>query len=802
MGLTSKGRSLSLSDRCRRMVFAVLCLALGGGCTADRSNPEVTETGRSGSSVVTLQQAIRFDAAGSQQVTLPDTVQIDSADWVQRRYRIDFAAPATPGALALYLPGARANIRLSLNGAVLVDGLGPAMLARVAGMDRHRLIEVPASLWRPGQNSIEVVAVGRGLVSLSPILVGELRKLQRLRDQRVLVQVDLPAASSLVIGSLAITVLVLWMRQRHEPVYGWFGIGALLWSVHTALSLTRVPALPAPHFGIWWTSLFLGFVAPLVAFCVRLAGWDVPRFIRFIVGCALAGPPVLYAGLAFGIHQELAQLWRLGCLVITAVGVTAVTRYAVARRDATGVLLLIVGLASFGFGAFDWVQARTGADNNPVQLTPFGGALFALLMAWVLIDRFVQSVQNLERLNRELEVRVADRNRELIATLEDTRAAKEEAERAVRSKSRFLANASHDLRQPLQALSLYLSSVGSALSVGVQRELLDRAERSLEALRSKFNRILELPYGQSPDLTLFEVQSLMRRLADDYAPLAFGKDLRFALRVAPESSAWAVHSDPVLVERIVQNLIANAVKFTTCGGIILRARLLRLAAPVWRIEVWDSGCGISAQDQQHVFEEYYQVEQSPRGRQQGQGLGLAIASQNAAALGLHLELASRPGQGSRFALNLPAVNARPTPSPALTFDSPLDGLRVALFEDDDEVREAMTTRLEAWGCVVLTAQSAAELLARAVEPVDAVVADYRLSESCTGVDVVLALRSAWGANLPALIVSGESSACIDDANLVIEIDWQMKPVQVAKLRSWLVRRVRRECRSQAQGGDS
>lgn len=777
--------------------WALWCLALLSGCAG-------CPTGQAGACAeprsppfATLDQAVRLDGDKPEPVTLPDTVHVGTADWLRRHYRLEFMAPQTPAALALYLPGARANLRVSLNGAVLLDGLGegtgPALRPRVAGMDRHRLIEVPASLWRPGRNTIDVEAVGRGLISVSPVLVGELRELQRLRDWRVLVQVDLPAASSLVIGSLAAIVLVLWMRQRHEPLYGWFGIGAMLWSLHTAWSLSRVPALPAPHFGVWWTSLFLGFVAPMVAFCVRLSGWDIPRFTRFTVGCALAGPAVLYLALAFGVYAEVEQLWRAGCLVVTAVGVTAVARYAWFRRDTTGALLLLVGVGSFGFGTHDWLEARAGADNNPVQLTPFGGALMALLMAWVLIDRFVNSAQNLERLNRELEMRVADRNRTLMLTLEETHAAKEEAERAVRSKSRFLAHASHDLRQPLQALSLYLSSLGGALSLGMQRDLLDRAERSLEALRSKFNRILELPYGQRPELALFDVEALMRRLANDCAPLAFDKDLRFALRTSAAASEWSGHSDPILVERIVQNLIANAVKFTSEGGVILRARLMQWSQPTWRIEVWDSGCGISAHDQQHVFEEYYQAEGSLRGRQQGQGLGLAIASQTAAALGLQLALTSRLGQGTRFSLDLPAVHAAPAPTPTLSFDSSLDGLRVALFEDDDEVREAMTARLQAWGCIVLAAPSTAELLTQLAQPADVVIADYRLSDApgpggFTGIDVVLALRAAWGPELPALIVSGESSAGIDEASLVDDIDWLMKPVQVAKLRSWLVRK--------------
>jgi signal transduction histidine kinase len=260
---------------------------------------------------------------------------------------------------------------------------------------------------------------------------------------------------------------------------------------HTAWTVLPTPLFAPLHRDIWWTTLYTFFVAMLVIFCVRFAGWHWPRFDRTLWAVALLSPVVLYATAAAGVVENAYIIWRFGLIMIASIGLAAVARYAWRKRNVDSVLLTAAGLASVAFGLRDWLT-DFGDDNNPAFLTPYAGLLFLLLVGWILIDRFVVATRELEVLNTDLEGRVAAKSEELVAAMEAMRDARDTAEAANRAKSTFLAAASHDLRQPLHALGLYLAALETEQLTAKQKALALRMSASVDAMDSMFSTLLDI----------------------------------------------------------------------------------------------------------------------------------------------------------------------------------------------------------------------------------------------------------------------------------------------------------------------
>ncbi len=255
-----------------------------------------------------------------------------------------------------------------------------------------------------------------------------------------------------------------------------------------------------------------------------------------------------------------------------------------------------------------------------------------------------------------------------------------------------------------------------------------------------------------------------------------------------------VWSDPLLVERVLRNLIANAVKYTKSGGVLVtcRPRAAGSTSPSWRVEVWDTGPGIAVEERERVFEEFYQAGNPERDRRGGIGLGLSIVRRLAQLMKLPLALHSRLGHGTRIALDLPATDEAIEPPQRTDAELPLQGLAVAVIEDDAEVRDAMRTLLQGWGCRVCDGADADEAMACARGQGDvpaAVVADLRLRGGRDGLGEIARLRAAYGDELPALLVSGDSAP--ERVRLMQNsgLPWLAKPVPAARLRSWLAQSV-------------
>ena len=348
------------------------------------------------------------------------------------------------------------------------------------------------------------------------------------------------------------------------------------------------------------------------------------------------------------------------------------------------------------------------------------------------------------------------------------------AERAERDKTRFLAAASHDLRQPMHAISLLVGMLRPGAS-GAEREVVERLERSVEALDAQFNTILDLSKLDAgvvqPVVAELALHSVFDSLEMRFAPQAAYKKL--ALAVFPTRAI--VVTDRAVLERLLGNLVSNAIKYTREGKVLLgcRRRGERL-----RIGVWDTGVGIARENLERVFEEYFQASAGPRDRSDGLGLGLAIVRRLARLLGSEVEVASVLGRGSRFELEVPFAGyarvAAPARAEADARDGALAGKYILVIDDEPDVRFGTESVLRQWGCRSASAGSLEELAAlleRDLRFPDAIVADFHLADGQTGLDAIAAVQRHSGERTPAVIVTGE-----DLGRTELESDGRRYPV--------------------------
>jgi signal transduction histidine kinase/CheY-like chemotaxis protein len=379
----------------------------------------------------------------------------------------------------------------------------------------------------------------------------------------------------------------------------------------------------------------------------------------------------------------------------------------------------------------------------------FGSMVTVLVLVFIVGILFVAYRHNGDL--REM-IRLRFENLDLAAEL---RVQKEAAEAASLAKTRFLAAASHDLRQPVHALSLFVGALrGHALDAEPAR-LVDLIEDSVNAMDGLFSALLDISRLDAgivaPDWKVFQVQELFDRLMRDYAADAAEKSL--SLRIRP-CAAW-IRSDPVLLERILRNLLSNAIRYTDSGGVLIGCRHGRAL----RVQVWDTGRGIPAAQAERVFEEFFQLQNPERDRAQGLGLGLAIVRRLAALLNHGITLSSQPGRGSVFSIKVPLAPSVATPHSVAKAAGARQGL-IFVVDDEAAVQEGMRSLLTGWGHHVLAAGSGDDMMACAaacLQRPDVIVCDYRLRGGETGVEVIERLRAEYNHDIPALLITGDTA---------------------------------------------
>ena len=513
----------------------------------------------------------------------------------------------------------------------------------------------------------------------------------------------------------------------------------------------------------WWMAAWVALILVNQAWRGLLArAWSreqpgidaAPRWGRYwSIGSALAGALWGCAALAMYPQSPPHQALLIVCIFGAVLGGLNLT--AVYRPSFYG----------FALPALVPLIARVALEGDQVHLYT------ALVMAVVLGFILAFGHQLNDVLTRSLAMRYE--NIDLIEELKGkSRAAHEArtaAETANRSKSQLLAAASHDLRQPLHALGLYSAALAARASGAEWRPLVGSVQRAVAALEGQFEQLLDLSRLETGSLTPMQariaVGPLLARVTAELQPQATAKGL--ALRVA--ATRLAVRSDAAMLERALRNLVANAIRYTETGGVLIgaRSRGTHIA-----IDVIDTGIGIAPEHHGRIFDEFYQVRDARSDRvNAGMGLGLAIVRRLAALLEHRIEVASRVGRGSRFSVIAPRatgaadLRARPAqhrnahterPAPAS-----IAGALVGVIDDDPASVDAMSALYATWGAEVAGGADADAMLTAlgdAERYPDLVVADLRLSAGGSGIDAVHRLRDELGLAVPALIVSGDISA--------------------------------------------
>lgn len=366
------------------------------------------------------------------------------------------------------------------------------------------------------------------------------------------------------------------------------------------------------------------------------------------------------------------------------------------------------------------------------------------------------------------------------------------AEDANRSKSRFLAAASHDLRQPVHALGLFVAAAKHPTTAQEQALIIDNMGSAVASLAALFDSLLDISRLDSgilqPEIKTVFLQPILQKLATEYASEAREKKLEFRVHC----SDVVICTDPLLFERMIRNLLSNALRYTHSGGILVACRKRGALALV---EVWDTGIGIAPEKQAQVFEEFYQIGNPKRDRRNGVGLGLAIVKRIAALLAHPLHLNSRVGRGTRFSIEVPisghSGNATESSTQAVYHDEmALFGVVIVVIDDEAEILAAVELLLKQWGCAVIAADSGAQALLKlqADDKVpDLILSDYRLRDDETGIGAIRALRLVFGDGIPALLVTGDTAPAQLREAAASGLEVLHKPLNAQQLKRMLIK---------------
>lgn len=557
----------------------------------------------------------------------------------------------------------------------------------------------------------------------------------------------------------------------------------LLASVATALGTLWLMAPVVDHraTGVWLLShgvVVAGVYAVLRSISCRADA--APRAAGKLVGCMAA------MGVSWGSLAFLVLNWGTDHSVIYAVGIISTV--------SSGAL----GLGAPLYRAYIiYLTCAIGGAMSALALT--GGPVLwpGLALASVYYVLTCMQARTADRATlRSIALKLENERLVIKLRIESQRAlaAQEAAEKADRDKSRFLAAASHDLRQPLHAMGLFLETLKRSPLTAHQTTVLSHADAASGAAAEMLTTLLDYSRLEAGVVQVrpeaFAVQPLLTALEQEFGVQADTAGLVYRTR---ETSA-AAFADRSLVDLVLHNFISNALRYTTQGGVLIACRM---RGPRLALEVWDTGVGIARHQWQEVFNEFHQLGNPERDRRKGLGLGLAIVQRLAREMDTQVEVQSTPGRGSVFRLWLDTWQGalQDTEAPVLESGC-LQGIKVLAIDDDEAVRVGMQTLLHSWGCECLVAQSSDHALQVLGDRVpDLIITDFRLRHEQTGRQVLQTLRAHLGLPVPAIILTGDTSPQrLRDAQSTSAVLLH-KPVSTSQLFSAMVQTV-----AQAQSG--
>ena len=716
---------------------------------------------------ITLSQALRApglcsEAHPTSKAILPDDWRLEGLENPAPacyRFRLELAqAPDQPWALRLdRMPG---NHRVRVNGVVIntlhMEGAQTTSLGTLP-----YLVEVPSGVLNAGSNAIEIdMRMGWfRKPGLSPMQAGPLKTMRPDFDHWYWWTQTLPSFLNGSVAGVSIFMLLAWRTRQQDTRLHAFGAMALLISLRNAAYFLETVPWPAAVVDWMFFSAQAMATYHLAIFGLSYAGKSTHRLIwpLRLIGYGL--PLIALSSLGPGTLQPLRVL-SFPVMLVCGIWVVVMVVRKAARAPWHEALPMTLGpLGTIVCMGHDYFFLTPLLPVTDVQWSPYATPIIFLGYAHTLMHRAVAQMNLAEQLNVKLEEHVQERTLAL--------------EQANRSKTRFLAAASHDLRQPTAAIGLLVSLLRQQpANMSESREIinmLDEAVASMESLLVGLLDISRLDAGAvQPQFQSVSLRDLFQAVKVHEQSAAEAKGLRLSFRMPAGSDGHKlmVTTDPLLVHSVLRNLLSNAIRYTQRGGVLVAAR--RKGKRRIRIEVWDTGIGIAPDQISRVFEEFYQVGNAARDRSRGIGLGLAIVRRTADVLGEQIQVRSRLGKGSVFAFELPAhVAAAPRPVMIRSTDKPLLGLVIWLVEDDVLLRRTMTELLQSWGARVRAWSEAESLLGdmnlRAgmdgtENAPDILLTDYRLP----GMDGLLLCQQVsahWhviGHTVKTLVVSGDT----------------------------------------------
>jgi signal transduction histidine kinase/CheY-like chemotaxis protein len=514
-------------------------------------------------------------------------------------------------------------------------------------------------------------------------------------------------------------------------------------------SLATAGYIERTNFANAWVTWWLGDVTGALVIAPVIVLWASSPYHAFNRKEFLETVGVLATAAAVGLIAFSPLIGQtpsrnpLGFLAILPMLWAALRR---GPRDTATVALVLAGITIWGTltggGPF------TTADIN-VSFLLVLMFLISITVPSLLLSADVEvrkkGEESLRRAQIELERKIAERTQEL--------------QLANAAKSRFLAMASHDLRQPLHALGLFVAQLRTPLKSEERTKTIERVDAARKEMVEMFNALLDISRLDAgiltPKITEFPIVRLLQKIETTFDPATREKGLRLLVR---RSDAW-VRSDAMLLEPILLNLVSNAVRYTLRGGIIVGCRR---RGEMLRIEVWDSGPGIPEDQKQNIFGEFFQLPAPERNRYGGLGLGLAIVDRLRVLLNHQIDLASTVGRGSRFAILVPMADECVTSTEPVDSPRPaafaVEGKVILVIGDVPIVLEGTGGLLGKWGYSVLTAGSDEAALIRLAERqqrLDLIISDYHLASGKTGIRAIEQINAAFGSSIPAILISGD-----------------------------------------------
>ncbi len=437
------------------------------------------------------------------------------------------------------------------------------------------------------------------------------------------------------------------------------------------------------------------------------------------------------------------------------------------------------------------MAARVATDGSADSYRLAGILLLIFSLSTLLARSYRQALQRVLELKLQADHLLAQLRIEKLAA----DAARQEAEVANRAKTQFFTAASHDLRQPLHAMGLFAEALRQKNHDVEVAHLVNSINESVDALEGLFSELLDITRIDSGGIEVhpqhFPLADLYRKLRLHFEPAAFEKGL--ALRF--QGGRHMVHADPLLVERILRNLVSNAIRYTSDGTVLVGCRR---RGDLLLLQVWDTGPGISEDQQAHVFEEFYQVPHGPRTephQRKGLGLGLAIVKRLADLMGARVGLRSQPGRGTVFSLELPlgrsVPQAQPMPSGKGLLSLTLEGRTIVVVEDEPAVLSGLEALLHGWGASILAFESVAACKAwvqtahGSTPRPDLMIVDYRLENGLTGADALALVRERFDEDLPAIVITGSTMSELELEAQQKNFHLLIKPVVPNKLRAMI-----------------